>query len=153
MTRAELRAPAAVARAYSQAVAAVDVVERYVQGLPGSTRRNGPAEWGVTVQAEAAAGWPLDIGLRIADGLLRAQALVTRFDDMLDPWLLMHWNRQTRLVRFGCARNGDVWVHGDIPVAAVDELAVDRLLGLLAEGATVGRRYAAEAAAAGPSAS
>lgn len=129
-------------------MAAVDVVERYVRELPGSTRRNGPTEWGVTVAAEAAGGWPLDIGLRIVDGLLRAQALVTRFDEALDPWLIMNWNRQTRMVRFGCARNGDLWVHGDIPVAAVDEQAVDRLLGLVAEGATVGRRYAAEAQAA-----
>lgn len=133
-------------------MAAADIVDAYVKALPGSTRRLGAAQWGVTVEQEDGAGWPLDIGVRIADGLLRAQARVAGGDERLDPWLFLHWNRQTRLVRFGCARNGDIWVHGDVPVAAVDEGAVDRLLGLVAEGAAVGRRYAAEATAR-PSAS
>lgn len=132
-------------------MAAVDVVDEYVSGLPATSRRLGHAEWGLTLEAEAAAGWPLDIGLRIADGLLRAQALVASHDEALDPWLFLHWNRQTRLVRFGCARNGDVWIHGDLPVAAVDGPAVDRLLGLLAEGAAVARRYASRSGSAATS--
>lgn len=126
-------------------MAAVDVIDSYVSALPGSTRRLAYAEWGVTVGAEAAAGWPLDIGLRLADGLLRAQALVAEQDSALNPWLFLAWNRQTRFVRFGCARNGDIWIHADLPVAAVDAASVDRLLGLVAEGAAVGRRYAADA--------
>jgi Putative bacterial sensory transduction regulator len=134
-------------------MSAASVVDDYLSGLPGATRRLGPGEWGVTVEAEAAAGHPLDIGLRIADGLLRAQAFVTGRDEVLDPWLFLHWNRQTRFVRFGCSRAGDIWIHGDLPVAAVDATSVDRLLGLVAEGASVARRYAAEAAAASPSAS
>jgi hypothetical protein len=131
-------------------MAAADVVHRYVSALPGSTRRLAHAEWGVTVDAEAAAGWPLDIGLRIADGLLRAQAFVAGHDEMLDPWLFLAWNRQTRYIRFGCARNGDIWIHGDLPVEAVDPSSVDRLLGLVAEGAGVARRYASGARAAKP---
>jgi putative sensory transduction regulator len=123
-------------------VAAADLVDDYLSGLPGETRRLARAEWGVTLAPEAAGGEPLDIGLRIADGLLRAQAFVTGGRDALDPRLFLHWNRQTRLVRFGCARNGDVWVHGDLPLEAVDERLVDRLLGLVVEGAIVGRRYA-----------
>lgn len=129
-------------------MAAVDVVEEYVSALPGSTRRLAHAEWGVTVEPEVAGGWPLDIGLRLEDGLLRAQALVARHDEALDPWLFLAWNRQTRLVRFGCARNGDVWIHGDLSVGAVDQVSVDRLLGLVAEGAAVARRYVSEARAA-----
>ena len=134
-------------------MAASDVVHEYVSALPGSTRRLAHAEWGVTVDAEAAAGWPLDIGLRISGGLLRAQAFVEGHDEMLDPWLFLAWNRQTRYIRFGCARNGDIWIHGDLPVEAVDSRSVDRLLGLVAEGAAVARRYASEARAAKPSAS
>lgn len=126
-------------------MAAADLVNDYVSALPGSTRRLAHAEWGVSVQPEVAGGEPLDIGLRIADGLLRAQAFVTAGDEALDPRMILHWNRQTRLVRFGCARNGDVWIHGDLPVEAVDGRSVDRLLGLMAEGALVGRRYAGEA--------
>ncbi len=131
-------------------MAAVELVDRYVSALPGVTRRLAEGEWGVTVEAEEAAGEPLDIGVRLADGLLRAQAFVAASDELLDPWLFLHWNRQTRLVRFGCARNGDIWIHGDLPVIALDERAVDRLLGLVAEGAQVARRYAAQATAGAP---
>ena len=60
----------------------------------------------------------------------------------LDPWILLWWNRQTRLVRFGCTRSQDIWVHGDIPVSDADERGVDRLLGLITEAvvAVRGRR-------------
>ena len=131
-------------------MSAADVVTTYLAALPGETRRVDHAEWGVTVAADQAGGWPLDIGLRISDGLLRAQAFAVRADAAIDPWLLMHWNRQTRLVRFGAARSGDVWVHGDAPVAALDEAGVDRLLGLVVQGALHVREYlgaAREAAA------
>jgi hypothetical protein len=46
-------------------------------------------------------------------------------------------------VRFACARNGDIWVHGDVPVKGLDAKALDRLLGLVAEGALAVRGYAA----------
>ena len=124
-------------------MAAVDVVDTYVGALPGETRRLAHAEWGITVAAEQAGGWPLDVGLRIADGLLRVQAPVAAADEGLDPWVFLHWNRQTRLIRFGCTRTHDIWIHADVPVAQLDEELVDRLLGLVVEGAVAGRRYAA----------
>jgi hypothetical protein len=125
-------------------MAAVDVVDAYVTALPGETRRLGQAEWGVTLRAETAAGHPLDLGLRIADELLRVQAFALPTQDGLDPWVFLRWNRQTRLVRFGATRSGDIWVHGDLPVHAVDERSLDRLLGLTVEGALAVRGYAAE---------
>ena len=128
-------------------MAAVGVVDRYLAGLPGDTRRLAHAEWGLTVLAESAAGHPLDVSVRIDDGLLRAQAFALPAKDGVDPWLLLHWNRQTRLVRVACARSGDIWVHGDVPVAGLDEQAVDRLLGLVVEGAIAVRSYAASASA------
>jgi hypothetical protein len=124
-------------------MSAADVVNEYVEGLPGDTRRLGHAEWGITVAPEAAGGWPLDVGLRIADGLLRAQAFVAPANDALNPWNFLHWNRQTRMVRFSCTRSGDIWMNGDVPVRELDEEAVDRLLGLIAEGAIFARSYAA----------
>ncbi|HEX8075060.1 MAG TPA: YbjN domain-containing protein [Thermoleophilaceae bacterium] len=130
-------------------MAAVDVVDRYVAGLPGETRRLGHAEWGVTLPAESGGGHPLDLGVRVSDELLRAQAFALPARDGLDPWVFLRWNRQTRLVRVGCARSGDIWVHGDLPVRAVDERSVDRLLGLTVEGALAVRGYAAGLAAAG----
>lgn len=133
---------------YRFTISAAAVIDAYLAGLPGETRKLGPGQWGVSVAPDDAGGRSLDIGLRLADELLRAQAFVAPFDELLDPWLFLHWNRQTRLVRFACTRAGDIWIHGDAPAAGLDERAVDRLLGLVAEGATVARRYAEEAAAA-----
>jgi len=124
--------------------AAVDVVNGYLEALPGGTRRLGHAEWGVTIAAEQAAGWPLDVGVRIEDGILRAQAFALRADDAVNPWNFLHWNRGTRYIRFACTQSGDIWVHGDVPVAAVDAREVDRLLGLVVEGALAARHAVAD---------
>jgi hypothetical protein len=80
-------------------MAAVDVVDAYVNTLPEGGRRLAHAEWGITVRAEALGGEPLDVGLRMADGLLQAKAIALN--------------------------------------------AVDRLLGLVTEGAIAVRGYAA----------
>jgi hypothetical protein len=116
-------------------MAAADIVDAYVEALPGEHRRLTPTEWGISLEPEAAGGWPLDVGLRISDGLLRVQAMATPHHEGLDVWGLLHWNRQTRLIRFACSRSGDIWIHGDLPVAAVTEPMVDRLLGLVTEAA------------------
>jgi hypothetical protein len=126
-------------------MAAVDVVDRYVAALPGDTRRLAHAEWGITLRPESAGGHPLDMSVRIDDGLLRAQAFALPAQEGLDPWVLLHWNRQTRIVRMASARSGDIWIHGDLPVGSVDEDALDRLLGLVVEGAIAVRSYAAAA--------
>jgi hypothetical protein len=127
-------------------MAAAEVVDAYVTGMPAlAARRLAHAEWGLTVPGESAGGWPLDLGLRIADGMLRAQAVALPDAGDLDPWMLLWWNRQTRVVRFGCTRSRDIWVHADLPVDSVDEAAVDRLLGLVVEGAVAVRDYAARA--------
>ena len=120
-------------------MSAVSVVDEYVSALPGETRRLGHGEWGITLPADQAGGWPLDVGLRVADELLRVQAFALGADDAINPWNFLHWNRGTRLIRFACTRAGDIWVQGDLPVAAVDERLVDRLLGLVVEGAVLAR--------------
>ena len=125
-------------------MSAVTIVDDYVSRLPGETRRLGTGEWGITVAAERAGGWPLDLGVRVADGLLRVQAFALAADDAVNPWNFLHWNRGTRVVRFACTRGGDIWVHGDVPVSAVDEQQVDRLLGLVAEGAVAARNAMAD---------
>ncbi len=124
---------------------AAAVIDAYLERLDADVRRLAGAHWGVTIGAEVAGGWPLEIGVRIADDLVRVQAPVTDHSEHLDPWLFLHWNRQTRLVRFASTRAGEVWIHGDTPIASVDDEMVDRLLGLLVEGAQVARRYATEA--------
>jgi hypothetical protein len=117
-------------------MAAVDAIESYVSGLPAlRARRLAHGEWGLTVPGDELDGEPLDVGLRLADGLLRAQAVALHGAGDLDPWQLLWWNRQTRLVRYGCTRSRDIWIHADLAAAAVDERALDRLLGLVVEAA------------------
>jgi Putative bacterial sensory transduction regulator len=125
-------------------MAAVDEVNAYLASLPGlSARRLAHAEWGITVPGENVGGDPIEAGMRIADGLLRVQAIAIHAAGDLDPWMLLWWNRQTRLVRFGCTRSRDIWVHADIPVSDADERGVDRLLGLITEAVVAVRGHAA----------
>jgi hypothetical protein len=123
-------------------MAAIDVIDEYIDALPGDTRRVAHAEWGITLEGERAGGWPLDLGLRLADGLLRIQAFALPYREELDFGQLLHWNRQTRLARFACTRGGDIWVQADLPAAAVTAEQLDRLLGLVVEGALNVRAYA-----------
>ena len=128
----------------------MDIVDAYLAGFPGASRRLGHGECGVTVPAEQAAGWPLDVGLRIDEGILRVQAFALAADDSVNPWNFLHWNRGTRYIRFACTQSGDIWVHGDLPVAAVDAREVDRLLGLVVEGAVAARHAVADRKAPPP---
>ena len=127
-----------------------DLIDRYVSALPGETRRLGPGQWGITVEPESPSA--LDIGLRISNELLKVQAFVASQHPMLDPWLFLAWNRQTRLIRFGATKSGDIWINADVPLVGLDEQTLDRVLGLVVEGAVTGRNYAAAAMAAMPSA-
>lgn len=125
-------------------MSAVSVVDEYVSRLPGDARRLAHGEWGITLPAEQAAGWPLDVGVRVADELLRVQAFALGADEAINPWNFLHWNKGTRIVRFACTRAGDIWVLGDLPVSAVDERQVDRLLGLVVEGVVAARNAMAD---------
>jgi Putative bacterial sensory transduction regulator len=129
-------------------MAAVDAIETYLSELPDlRARRLAHGEWGLTVPGEQLDGEPLDVGLRVADGLLRVQAIALNGAGDLDAWMLLWWNRQTRLVRFGCTRSRDIWVHADVPAAAVDGREVDRVLGLVTEAALAVRGLRRPAAA------
>jgi hypothetical protein len=120
-------------------VSAVETVDRFVESLPGDTRNLAPGEWGITIAPDAAAGWPLDVGVRIEEGILRVQAFALPAGDAINPWNFLHWNRGTRYIRFACTRAGDIWVHADLPVGGVDERMLDRALGLVVEGAVLAR--------------
>jgi Putative bacterial sensory transduction regulator len=129
-------------------MAAVDEVESYLASMPGlNARRLAHTEWGIAVPGDSVGGDPIEASLRIADGLLRVQALALHAAGDLDPWMLLWWNRQTRVVRFGCSRARDIWVHGEVAVAAVDEVGIDRLLGLVTEAVMAVRAHAAGARA------
>lgn len=119
------------------------IVESYVMGLEGETRRVAFAEWGLTVDA---AGWPLHVGVALRDGMLRAQAHVVE-PGRIDPHDLLRWNRQVPFVRFGHTRDGEVWIQADLPLAAVDAAELDRFLGLLVLTATQARQAVSPAPA------
>jgi hypothetical protein len=132
--------PAHPAEPAASGLGAPETVDAYLASLPAlGGRRLAHGEWGITIPAESAGGEPLDVGLRLSDGLLRAQAVALHGAGELDPWMLLWWNRQTRLVRFGCTRSRDIWIHADLPAAGLDERALDRLLGLVAEAAVTVR--------------
>jgi hypothetical protein len=125
-------------------MAALDEIEAYLDSMPDlQVRRLAHTEWGVVIPGESVGREPIEASMRLADQLLRVQALALHAADYLDPWMLLWWNRQTRLVRFGCSRARDIWVHGDISVAAVDEVGVDRLFGLITEAVVAVRGHAA----------
>jgi len=130
-------------------MAAVDEVDAYLSSIDAlGVRRLAHTEWGIVVPGDSTGGDPIEASVRIADGLLRVQALALHAASDLDPWMLLWWNRQTRIVRFGCTRTKDIWVHADIPVSDADERGVDRLLGLLIEAVVAVRAHAAGRAGA-----
>jgi hypothetical protein len=115
-------------------MAAVDEVDAYLSSVPGlKPRRLAHTEWGIVVPGDNVGDDPIEASVRIVDGLLRVQALALHAASDLDPWMLLWWNRQTRIVRFGCTRSKDIWVHADIPVSDADERGGDRLFGLVIE--------------------
>lgn len=112
-----------------------DLVDGYISGLDGDTRRVSPYEWGLSLDA---AGWPLHVGVALRDGVLRAQAEVAE-PGRLEPEQLLRWNRGLPLARFTLTGAGAVWVEADMPQAAVTAGALDGLLGLVVRLATQAR--------------
>jgi hypothetical protein len=114
---------------------AEEIVDRFLASLEGDTRRVAAGEWGLSVDA---AGWPLHVGMALRDGLLQAQAQVVDAD-VLNEHTLLFWNRSLPLVRFAHTGAGEVYVKGDLPVAALAPAMLDRFLGLLVRTATMAR--------------
>ena len=99
-------------------------------------RRLADGEWGLTI----ADSHPLDIGIRIADGLVRIQAFAVPAADAPADEDALHWNRSTRVVRFARTRSGDLWVQAELFADATETL--DRVLGLVVEAARAARAAA-----------
>src|SRR3954453_2287340 len=113
---------------------AIDAVSRYLEGV--GARRLAPGEWGLTIADDH----PLDIGIRIADGLVRVQAFAVPAADAPADEDVLHWNRSTRVVRFARTRSGDLWVQAEVFLDAADSL--DAVLGLVVEAARSARGVA-----------
>ena len=115
-------------------------------------RRLAHGEWGLTLPAEQPAGWPLDVGLRPGGRPAQRKGPGADRADELDPWMLLWWNRQTRVARFACTRSREVWVHADVPAGAAGRARLDRLLGLWSCRARVTRARGVRPRAAPPNA-
>src|SRR4051795_3634436 len=105
-------------------------VEAVVTGAGGRSLAHG--EWGLTVPDVG--GWPLDIGVRLRRGVLRAQAFVAGAGSVEEHELLVR-NRGLSGVRFAHTGSSDVWLVGDLFEEHVSSASVDRLLGLLVAAA------------------
>ncbi len=118
-------------------------VDAYLSEVAAQTRRVAPGEWGLS--ADDVAGWPLHIGLRLHQSLLRAQAEVVGVGGMgsVDEHELLFRNRSLAIVRYAHTGAGAVWVVGDLPEVAVTAAELDRLLGLLVSAAADLRRLVA----------
>src|SRR3954454_3311081 len=107
-----------------------EAVQAVVAGAGGRSLADG--EWGLTVPDLG--GGPLDVGVRLRRGVLRAQAFVAGAGAVDEHELLVR-NRGLLGVRFAHTGAGDVWLVGDLFAEHVDATSVDRLLGLLVAAA------------------
>ena len=119
------------------------VIDAYLSEVEAQSRRLAPGEWGLSV--EDVAGWPLHVGLRLRQDLLRAQAEVVG-PGQIDEHELLFRNRSLAIVRYAHTGAGAVWVVGDLPASAVTPGELDRLLGLLVAAAADLRRLVAAGA-------
>jgi hypothetical protein len=120
-----------------------EAVQAVVDGVGG--RRLAAGEWGLTI--DDVGGWPLDVGVRLRRGVLRAQAFVAGAG-ALDEHELLVRNRGLLLVRFAHTGSGDVWLVGELLEEHVSEASVDRLLGLVVQAAGDARAAVAAASRA-----
>ena len=109
-------------------------VGRYLEGV--GARKLAEGEWGLTIADEH----PLDIGIRVKDGLVRIQAYAVPAADAPPDEDVLHWNRTTRIVRFSRTEDGDIWVQAELFADATDPL--DRVMGLVVEAARMARAVA-----------
>ena len=118
----------------------IDAVSRYLESIGARSLADG--EWGLTIPDEH----PLDIGIRVSDGLLRIQAFAVPAADAPADEDVLHWNRSSRVIRFARTRSGDIWVQADVFLDAAGSL--DAVLGLVVEAARSARAAAYDEAPA-----
>lgn len=119
-------------------MSAADQVNSYLESLPDPGRRLTPTEWGLTCDC---AGWPIDIGIALRDGLLRIQAPLLPAGQ-IDERTLLWWNRRVPLIRFSTTQAGEVWICCDLPTNAVTARELDRTLGLIVLAGSQARQLA-----------
>jgi hypothetical protein len=120
--------------------AAAGLVRAFLQGLEAPFREVAEGEFGASL--EDVGGWPLELGVRVRDGLVAAQAEALAQGHGLDLHALLHRNRIASLARFAHSSAGALHVHVDLPADGLTAAAADRALGELVQ-AVLWARYAA----------
>jgi hypothetical protein len=115
---------------------AIDAVSRFLDGV--GARRLADGEWGLTIPDQI----PLDIGIRMVDGLMSVQAFAVPAPDAPADADVLHWNRTSRVTRFARTRSGDIWVQADLLPESISETTLDQVLGLVVEAARFAREVA-----------
>src|SRR5439155_23472587 len=105
-----------------------EAVQAVVTGAGG--RRLADGEWGLTVADVG--GWPLDVGVRLRRGVLRAQAFVAQAGAVDEHELLVR-NRGLLLVRFAHPRSGELLLVGELFSEDLLVAAVHRLVGMVVQ--------------------
>lgn len=118
-------------------MADLEHVRAFLASLEAEVREVAPGEWGLVLDA---AGYALEVGVAVRGELLRAQAAVLPAG-MIDPHQLLYWNRQAPFVCFAENMAGEVFVCGELPVAALDHETLDRFLGLMLASAARAREF------------
>jgi hypothetical protein len=118
-------------------VDAAESIERYLAALDAAAERTASGRWTLLTEC---AGHPLALELTLRDPLLRAEAAVLP-PEVIEPRQLLFWNGQAPLVCFAENRAGEVIVCGEIPLAALDAVLLDRFLGLLHASAARARQF------------
>lgn len=130
------------APAADPAATAIAVLDAVLADSGIAVRVLAPDHRGLSVEV---AGWPLDIGVSVQDGVLRAQGEVCGHGQV-DPHELLHDHRKRTFVRFSHADGGAVWIEGELPLIAATPELVDAMLGALLEAAALARERARAAA-------
>src|SRR2546423_15545342 len=97
-----------------------EAIQAVVAGAGG--RRLAAGEWGLRV--DDVGGWPLDVGVRLRRGVLRAQAFVAGAG-ALDETGRLGGNRGRWPWRFGPTAAGAGWLVGRALRGHVDKRSVD----------------------------
>ncbi|MBJ7470444.1 MAG: hypothetical protein JHD16_04050 [Solirubrobacteraceae bacterium] len=122
----------------ADAAEAIDVLDAVLAESGISARQLAADHRGLSVEVS---GWPLDIGVSVQDGFLRAQAQACGHGQV-DPHDLLHDHRKRAFAKFTHADGGAVWVEADLPLVAATAELVDAMLGALIEAAGLARERA-----------
>lgn len=105
-------------------------IESFLQHNEIASVRTAPATWALSIPGEAK--HQIAVLIALGEQTLRAESFFMRRpleNEAAFYALLLRWNRRATPARFAIDDLGDVYIAAEIPVSAVSETELDRLLG------------------------